>query len=112
MKKNAKKEMEYSDIIEAILGGAQACNLEGHNAQIVTGDATLAKVLVKGFCDAHADHLDVVFTDEACVEEFVEFEEEPQTAEAAPVEETEEVEAIPVEDTAEVEAVEAVAVEE
>lgn len=116
MKKNAKKEMEYSDIIEAILGGAQACNLEGHHAQIVTSDTTLAKVLVKGFCDAQADHVDVVFTDEACFEEFVTAEEEIQTEEVpaveVPVVLVEEVEAVPAEDTAQIEAAEAVAVEE
>ncbi len=102
-KKNAKKQMDYADIIEAILGGGDACNLAGHNAQIVTGDAGLAKVLVKGFCDAHTDSVDVVFTDSACMEEFATVEEEPQT---------EEVEAVPVEETETVEATDAVAVEE
>ena len=90
MKKKVDKQMEYSDIIDAILGGS-ACNLAGHNTQIVTGNTDLAKVLVKGFCEAQVDHVDVVFTEEACFEEFVLEEEEPQ--EEVPV-----VEAVKIEE--------------
>ncbi len=103
MKKNTNKQTEYGAIIEAILGNAEACNLAGHSAQIVTGSAELAEVLVKGFCDANTDNVDVLLTDDACIDEVEAVEEEPQT---------EEVEAVPVEETEEVEAVDAVAVEE
>ena len=68
--KNNENKREYADIIEAIIGGAEACNLAGHDAQIVTGSAALAKVLVQGFCEANADNVEVVFTDEACMDEF------------------------------------------
>ena len=86
MKKSESKKMEYSDIIEAILGDAQMCNLKGHNAQIVTGDVDLAKILVKGFCDAQADNVDVIFTEKSCAEDFLAVEEAPKTEKKSAVE--------------------------